>query len=89
MRWRIGKIFYEEVSPTVLSSLSSQMRSVPEDYLKISDLLKLMKASFEEVESFVLIEKVEEIRQKYNALIGILKRKLLKSFREIGQVRDQ
>jgi hypothetical protein len=36
----------------------------------------------------VLVEKVAEVQQKYNALVGTLKRKLLKSFREIGQVYD-
>jgi hypothetical protein len=89
---RIGKRC-DRLSTTIISShlshlLFSQTKSIPQDYLKLADLLKRMKESFAKVESFVLVEKVAEVQQKYNALVGTLKRKLLKSFREIGQVYD-
>jgi hypothetical protein len=40
----------------------------------------------EQVEAFVLVQKIDEIRSKFESLTGTLKRKLLKSYREIGQV---
>jgi hypothetical protein len=64
----------------------TEMKLDSQDYPKLAELIQRVAEILDSIDKFVLVKSVEEIRAKFNQQLGILKRKLLKLFRSIGQV---
>ena len=77
-------------SPYSLPAFVTTFAQVNGDYSygEIAVILTRMNTIFKTVEPYVLIPKLDQLRKRYASLVSTLRRKIFRTFREIGQVRD-